>query len=63
MFQSGISNEPQEVPASEPMPFCSGALRDTHPFLTGSSTAFHVLGRDFLQEHHAGICFSEKEDR
>ena len=29
----GITNEPQEVPVSEPVPICLGPLRDTHPFL------------------------------
>ena len=29
----GISNEPQEVPVSAPIPLYLGPLRDTHPFL------------------------------
>ena len=40
----GISNEPQEVPVSKPIPFCLGSLRDTHPFLLSSSTSKHLLG-------------------
>ena len=40
----GISNEPQEVPVPEPIPFCLGPLRDTHPFLLSSSAPIRLLG-------------------
>ena len=57
----GISNEPQQVPVSEPIPFFLGPLRDPRPFLFSSSASIHLLGQDFLKKYYAGI-FSKKEE-
>ena len=57
-----ISNEPQEVPVSEPIPFCLGPFRNTHAFLLISSDSIYLLGWDFLEKHHSIISFSQKED-
>ena len=54
----GISSEPQEVPVSEPVPFCLGPLRDTHPFPLSYSAPIYLLG--FLENYHAGMSFSQK---
>lgn len=51
---------PRELPVSEPIPFSLGPLRDTHPFLLSSSALVHLLGRDFLDKHHARIYLSPK---
>ena len=51
----GVSNEHQETPVSEHIPFCLGPLRATHPFLL-----IHLLGWDILEKYHARISFSEK---
>ena len=56
----GISNEPQEVPVSEPIPFCLGPLRGAHRFLLSSSTPIYLLGQDFL-EKYARFSFSQME--
>ena len=56
----GISNEPQEVPVSEFIPFCLGPLRDTYSFLLSSSAPIHLLGWDFLEKYHARISVSQK---
>lgn len=55
----GISNKPQQVYVSEPVPFRLGPLRDKHCFFLSSSALTHLLGRDFL-EKYAGISFSQK---
>ena len=34
----GVSHKPQQVPVSAPIPFCSGPLRESHPFLLSFST-------------------------
>ena len=39
----GISNEPQEVLVSEPIPFCLGPLRDPHSFILSSSAPIQLL--------------------
>ena len=54
----GIPSEPQQIPVSEPVPHCSGPLRDAHPFLLSSSISFHLLGfflenSFFLENYHA----------
>lgn len=49
-----MSNEPQEIPASEPISFCLGPLRDTYLFLLSSfATAFsfaHDLFKNIMFE-------------
>lgn len=55
----GISNKPQQVHISEPIPFCLGPLRDTHCFLLSSFAPTHLL-QDFSENYHAGISFSWK---
>lgn len=57
----GVSNKPQQFPASEHIPFCLGPLRDTRPFLLSSFVPIHLLGRD-LEKYHAGISFSQKRE-
>ena len=56
----GISNEPQEIPVSEPIPFRLGPSRDTYPFLLSSSAPTHLLGWYFLEKYHVRISFSKK---
>ena len=56
----GISDEPRQVPVSEPLPYCLGPLRDAHPFLLNSSTPIHLLGPDVLENYHARLSFSQK---
>ena len=45
----GISNEPQKIPASEPIPFCFGPLRGKHPYLLSSFASIHLPGQEFLE--------------
>lgn len=56
----GISNEPQEVSVSEPIPLCLGPLREIHAFLLSSSTPIHLFIQDFLETYHARISYSQK---
>lgn len=39
----GISNTPQQVNLSEPIPFCLDPLKDTHCFLLSSSALSYLL--------------------
>ena len=59
---AGTSNELQEVPVSEPIPFCLDSLRNTHSLLLSPSTPIHLLGQDFKEKDHARIFFSQKRE-
>ena len=43
-----------------PIPFCLGSLKDTHPCPLSFSMPVHLLDQDFLQKYHARIYFSRK---
>ena len=43
-----------------PIPFCLGSLKDTHPCPLSFSMPVHLLDQDFLQKYHARIYFSQK---
>lgn len=42
----GISNNSQQVTASEPVSFCLSPLRNTQPFLLSPSTPINLLHQD-----------------
>ena len=43
-----------------PIRFCLGSLKDTHPRPLSFSMSVHLLDQDFLQKYHARIYFSQK---
>ena len=55
----GISNEPQNIPVSEQIPFCLGPLSYTHPFLLGSLAPIHLLDQDLVEKNNARISFTQ----
>ena len=44
-----MSNEPQEIPASEPISFCLGPLRDTYLFLLSSFAIAFSFAHDLFK--------------
>lgn len=58
----GISNEPQEVTVSEPIPYCLDTFRDTYPFSLIPQLITHVVDQDFLEKCHVRISFSQKDE-
>lgn len=55
-----VSNKPEHVPISKPMPFWLGPLLEKHLFLLSESAAVYLLGWDLLEKYHAAISFSWK---
>ena len=43
-----------------PIRFCLGSLKDTHPCPLSFSMSVHLLDQDFLQKYHGRIYFSQK---
>lgn len=55
----GGPNRAQQFPVPEPLSFCLGPLRDTHPFSLLPLTS-HLLGQAFSGKYQARIFFSQK---